>query len=183
MRNWEEMQTLGSHQSMWAASLPVVQGGGGPGAQSLEWVFQELLQDIWWVGRWLPYLEPIWDQQKGMSLSSSLKMREADERSFHLAFSSVLGAAWCRTCARPSLSNRLFAATYFHIHLMEDWLGNWESVTGFENIWHSARLSVNGSYYLGTELVPKIGEKMGLTSIQCSLHLLCARSILLGAGL
>lgn len=37
------MQTFGSHQPMGAAPLPMVQGGGRPGAQSLQWVFQERL--------------------------------------------------------------------------------------------------------------------------------------------
>lgn len=66
---------------------------------------------------------------------------------------------------------------------MEDRLGNGESVTGFEGTRHSVWLSVSGSYDLGTEVRPTIGEKMGLSPIQCSLHLLCAPSVLLGAGL
>lgn len=49
MRSQEEMQTFGSHQPMGAAPLPMVQGGGRPGAQSLQWVFQECLSERYLV--------------------------------------------------------------------------------------------------------------------------------------
>lgn len=56
------------------------------------------------------------------------------ETSFHLAFSNVLEAVWlghahglyCQIgCLLPHIS---------HIHIMKDWLGNLQSVMGFERI-------------------------------------------------
>lgn len=90
-----------------------------------------------------------------------------EESSIYLTFSDVLGVGHvhglcCQTdCLRPPI---------FHIHVKED-SGELADCTQLQSIWHSAWRSVNGSsYYVGTELVPGVGEKKRLTasSPECS---------------
>lgn len=119
------MQTLGSHQPLWTVSCVCykVEVGLGPGVGSPETSARcpktsaREVAPLNWASMGTSKEDPS---------PTPWTVREAEERNFHLAFSSVLGAAWCRTCARPSSPRRLLAATHVHFQLTEDWMENWE---------------------------------------------------------
>lgn len=140
MRRLEEMQTLGSHQPPWTALS--ASATRWRWAWGLEWVLQKLLQDVQKLlqGRCTLNWASMGTSKEDPS-PTPWTVREAEERNFHLAFSSVLGRMmWCVTCAWPSSPRRLLAATYVHFQLTEDWMENWEW-NWSESVWHVAQVS------------------------------------------